>query len=195
MMDSELFYVKQASQTPQSSVYLVARKGDTWYSRIMDCMGLSPIQVHPRRPNMTTFKPYILCNTWDEVAPLVQEYRRYYVRKHMVKCGFEAPTDPWECENDFLEAVRTADGGIAVSASHRPRLDDRWVQSLVVINARTGENTEHTAFYDNEGEFQWMFKAELERIPSDEAEKAVRSELEAWWDSKVRQCATWGDAR
>lgn len=195
MTDSELFYVKQASRVYQSSVYLVARKGDRWYSRIMDCMGLSPIQTHTRRPNMATFKPYILCDTWDEVAPLVQEYRRYYLGKHMAACGFEPPHYPWESENDFLEAVRTSDGGIAVSASHRPRRNDRWVQTLVTINAKTGENNERTAFYDNVEEFQWKFKPELERIPADEAEKAVRAEIEAWWDSKIQQCAKWGDAR
>lgn len=195
MMDSELFYVKQASQVHHSSIYLVARKGDRWYSRIMDCMGLSPIQTHSRRPNMTSFKPYILCDTWDEVAPLVQQYRQYYVDNRMTKCGFEPPHYPWELENDFLEAVRTADGGIAVSASHRPRRDSRWVQALVVVNAKTGENNERTAFYDDVEEFQWKFKPELERIPADEAEKAVRAEIEAWWDSKIQQCATWGNAQ
>ncbi len=195
MTDSELFYVRQASRVQGSSVYLVARRGDAWYSRIMDCMGLSPIQVHSGRPNMTGFKPYILCQSWDEVAPLVGRYRRHFADRLMVECGFESPHEPWECENDFLEAVRTPDGGVAVSASHRPKLSSRRVQTLISINAVTGENEHRNTFYDDDEEFQWQFKRELERIPKEEAEKAIRKEIEAWWDAKIEQCAQWRDAR
>ena len=193
LMDSELFYVRQASQVHQSYVYLVARKGDTWFSRIMDCMGLSPIQTHHRRPDMRSIKPYVLCYSWDEVAPLVKQYRDYYVRKHMTLCGFEDPLDPWESKMEFIEAVRTADGGVAVSASHRPKSDSRWVQTLITVNARTGGH--HTYDFYEEESVRRMLKADLERIPAEEAEKAVRSEMEAWWDSKIEQCAKWEVAR
>jgi len=193
-VDTELFYVQQRGRDEDSMIFLVARRGDKWYTRIMDCMGLSGLVAHSSRPGMAGFKPYVLCKSWDEVAPLVNVFRTAYVRKVLVECGFEEPTNPWERRNDFLEAVRTADGGVAVNAAVRPRLDARWVQKRIIVNASTGANNS-TNLYDNTEEFPWRFKPELTRIPAEEAEKAVRSELEAWWDSKVRQCATWGDAR
>lgn len=194
MMDSELFYVQQKGRAEDTMIGLVARRDDRWYSRIIDRMGVSPVQTYRNRPDMRGFKPYIVCDSWDEVAPLVNAFRTAYVSKLMVECGFESPKVPWESENDFMEAVRTEDGGVAVSASHRPRMESRWVQTIVTVDARTGENKRMT-FYDGEESFPWRFKAELERIPAEEAEYAIRSEAEDWWDSKIEQCATWRDAR
>lgn len=186
----DCYYVQQKGRPEDASVYLVARRGDRWFSRIIDRMGASPILTHPNRPDMRGFKPYILCDSWDEVAPLVNAFRAEYVRRLLIECGFESPKDPWECENDFIEAVRTESGGVAVSASHRPRLDSKWVQTLVEVDARTGRNHRHT-FYDETESFPWRFRAELERIPKEEAVEAIRAEAEGWWDAMVERCARW----
>ena len=193
-VDTELFYVQQRGRDVDAMIFVVARIDGRWYSRMMDSLGLSGTIAHSSRPSMAGFKPYVLCKSWDEVAPLVNVFRTAYIRRIMVDCGFEEPTNPWERRNDFIEAVRTEDGGVAVNAAIRPRLDSRWVQKRVVVNARTGANCS-TNFYDNTKEFPWRFKSELTRIPAEEAEEAVRSELEAFWDSKVEQCAKWEVAR
>ena len=189
-VDTELFYVQRRGRDEDSIIGILARRDGTWYTRIMDSLGLSMTIAHSSRPNMSGFKPYILCDSWDQVAPLVNVFRNAYVDRLLVECGFEKPKNAWECENDFLEAVRTEDGGMAVNASHRPRLDSRWVQTRIVVDPRTGANYRKN-FFDAKEEFQWRFKPELERIPADEAEAAIRSMAEAWWNRKIEQCAKW----
>lgn len=195
--DIDRYYVRQSSKVTSSQVWMVVRRNGIWYSRMLDSMGLSPIMSHRNAPPANGLKPYILTSDWNEVVPLVWEFRKAYIGRLMDSCGFQKPEDPWEPQNDFLEAVRTEDGGIAVSAAHKPRLDTRWRQEIVTVNAKTGENRTHW-IYDDPGEgcaVPWRFKAELERIPKDEARDAIRTEAEGWWDSLVEECAKWEVAR
>lgn len=191
--DIDRYYVRNGCSIVSSQIHMVVRRNGTWYSRTLDFMGLSPVMTHRNAPPVSGLKPYILCSSWDEVAPLVWRFRTAYIDRLMARCGFEKPSDPWEPENDFLEAVRTVDGGIAVSAAHKPRLDSRWGQEIVSLNAKTGEHKVHW-FYDDPGEgtaVPWRFKDELVRIPKEEAREAIRTEAEGWWDSLIERCARW----
>ena len=183
-MDDAWAYVSMGDDVTTSLILFLGRREEGYYSRIMDCMGLSPMVYSRTRPKLDGLRPYVLFKEFAPAMPYIRGYREVYKDRYMRVCGL---VDPFGRE-EFLDATESDDGTVLTVSQHY------GARGIVQrVNAFNPYNTRNSTHYYSEGDpgYPYTIRSDVRHLTEEEARTVVADAIIAYYDSLADQVRPW----
>ena len=187
-MDEVWVYISMSENQSMKCIEILGRRNGVYVSVALDILGASSLFFSDTRPNMATFKPYILCRDLDSAMPYLMAYRGIYRDRFLSDCGLSY--DDLSGER-FLEAAETPDGGLIFVTESKTR-DGRMSQTAHFIDVWHGHGSRKT-FYSDDANYPYHLRSDLRRIPKDEAVALASDAATSWYDVLIEIVRPWFD--